>query len=98
MTPHPCHAQPEFQGWLEKQGYSHVRQLPSGEWIGVSPFLYTAGLCIGLDETGYRVRFCYANSRAAEDAADLYDGVGDPPGLWIKEKGGSERLGPGAFQ
>ena len=84
------------QQFLEDQGYTHVRQMENGEWIGVSRFIYTYGLCIGLDQFGYARRYCYEFSIHAIIAAKEYKGEGDPSGPWIKQKGeGIERLGPG---
>lgn len=82
---------------FEYQGYTHVRQLPTGEWIGVFPFIYTTGLVVGLNSIGYRTRFCYEHLDDAIAASVIYDGTGDPSGPWIKEKGErGERMGPGA--
>lgn len=56
--------------------------------------LYTTGLFVGLDRMGWRTRFCYEHKVDAVAALDAWDGRGDPPGPWIKEKP-SDRLGPG---
>jgi len=73
--------------------YWPVRQLPSGEWIGVRDMAYTAGLHIGIDSTGYGKRFCYETRGEAMVALVMWTGEGDPPGRWIKEKPG-DRRGP----
>ena len=83
---------------LQDMGYLFVRQLPTGDWIGVYRFLYTTALLVGLDDAGYRTRFCYEHETDAIAAALIFDGTGDPPGPWIKEKGARERLGPGATE
>lgn len=76
-------------------GYDVPRQLPDGRWIAVHRMLYTTGLFVGLDRCGYKTRFCYENFGDAVHAALTWDGNGDPPGLWIKEKGaGGDRLNP----
>lgn len=36
-----------------------------GELVALGPFLYTVGIICGMDETGYKHRFCYANEDAA---------------------------------
>ena len=75
--------------------YSHLRRLSTGEWVGVQRFLFTWGLMVGLDERGYRTRFCYEHPQDAVWAAQHWDGSGDPPGPWVKEKGrGGERSNP----
>ncbi len=64
-------------------------------------FIYTTGLLthVSLDETGcsYAARYCYAHIGDAFSALASWNGEGDPPGPWIKEKV-SERLGPGTRQ
>lgn len=49
-------------------------------------------------DCGYRRRFCYAPGGDALRAAVKWDGEGDPPGPWIKEKspppGPADRLNP----
>lgn len=79
---------------LNSFGYHPVRLLPSGEWAGVMDMLFTAALMVGMDDIGYRTRFCYEHRRDAETALTEWDGAGDPPGPWLKEKS-SNRLGPG---
>jgi len=79
-------------------GYDHPKLLASGEWAALYNFLFTVGLLVGIDEVGYRTRFCYPNRPAAEAAITQWDGHGDPPGPWIKEKGiGIERSNPRTF-
>ena len=80
---------------LNEEGYRHVLKMPDGSLCGVMPMLYTAGLFCGLDAYGWQRRYCYEHQQAAIDALLAWDGRGDPPGPWIKEKP-SERLGPGA--
>lgn len=75
-------------------GVMHARELPSGEWAGVARFMYTHGLLVGVDATGYRTRFCYPTFAAAFNALLTWDGRGDPPGPWIKEKGANDRPNP----
>jgi hypothetical protein len=50
--------------------------------------LFTYDLCVGLDETGYRTRFMYPDLGTALVALLAWDGLGDPPGPWIKQKPG----------
>ncbi len=80
---------------LNSEGYTRCIVLPTGELAGISSTLFTTGLFVGLDEMGWRTRFCYENKQDAIEALDKWDGKGDPPGPWIKEKP-SDRLGPGA--
>lgn len=71
---------------LHKEGYRDIRRLPTGEIAGLSRFLFTTGLCIGLDETGYRTRFCFEGYNDALQSLNAWDGEGFPPGWWIKQK------------
>lgn len=74
-------------------GYSPIR-LINGEIVSVSRFLFTWALMLGIDEKGcYRTRFCYENVTEAATAFVLWDGEGDPPGPWIKQKP-ENRVGP----
>lgn len=81
---------------LDNEKYFHIRILKTGEIAGIHKMMFTTGLFVGLDEIGYRTRFCYRDQEEAEQAIETWDGIGDPPGMWIKEKGRVERLGPGA--
>lgn len=77
---------------LEKEGYILVREIEGRGWCGIMPFLFTFGLCYGLDDTGYRGRWCYTTGVEAAVRLAEWDGVGDPSGNWIKYKGeGGER-------
>ena len=78
-------------------GYESARMLPNGEIAAVMRMLFTAGLFVGVDSYAWRTRFCYETLQEAEDALAVWDGSGDPPGKWIKEKP-SDRLGPGALK
>ena len=71
----------EFAALLKAQGYSWPEKLASGEWAGIRQFMFTWGLCVGLDKTGYRTRFCYEDITDALFALATWDGHGDPPGL-----------------
>lgn len=77
--------------------YSHVRVLPTGEIAGIRNMFVTTGLFVGLDETGYRTRFCYDGINQEADAIvalAVWDGSGFPPGYWIKQKGDVDITNP----
>ena len=76
-------------------GYNPVRVLPTGELAGVSDMIFTTALVVGIDEIGYKTRYCYELRSDAETALREWTGVGDPPGPWVKQKP-EDRLGPGA--
>ena len=80
---------------LLANGYVRCIVLPTGEIAGLHQMLYTCGLVVGLNDFGWRTRFCYESKEEAQKALDAWDGRGDPPGPWIKSKP-DDRLGPGA--
>lgn len=77
-------------------GYHAVRQLTDGRWIGLQDMFYTTGLFVDMDDTGYICRYCYENRHAAFRAFAAWDGQNDPPGPWVKRKGGpgGDQLNP----
>jgi len=77
-----------------ENSYLAPRLLPSGEWAALHRFIFTTGLVVGIDEHGRRTRFCYERFEDAFAALATWDGRGDPPGPWIKEKGEIERSNP----
>ncbi len=44
---------------LNEEGYVRCIRLPTGEIAGIMQQLFTTGLFVGLNEYGYRTRFCY---------------------------------------
>ena len=78
--------------FLKDQGYYNLREVPGRGICGLHRFIFTVGLIYGLDKYGYKGRWCYAGNLEARKALEEWDGVGDPPGAWIKYKGiGGER-------
>lgn len=80
-----------------REGYAYVRLLPTGEVAGLHRFIFTVGLLVGIEDYWYRTRFCYQSAAEAIEAITTWDGKGDPPGYWIKEKGSRERHNPRVF-
>jgi len=72
---------------LSASGYTDIRVLQD-QLCGVHQFNYTTALVVGLDPTGYRLRYCYEQRSDAQAAIMAWDGHGHPPGPWIKCKGG----------
>lgn len=72
-----------------------------GKLCCLQHFIFTTGLLVGVTFDGmtynYEARYCYATVVDALGALIRWDGQGDPPGPWVKEKV-SGRLGPGALQ
>ena len=78
----------EIKEFLENEGYLFVRETKGRGLCGIRRFIFTTGLCYGLDETGYEGRYCYTNTLDALEALTLWSGEGDPADHeWIKHKG-----------
>ena len=73
--------------------YHNIRTLPTGEIAGLMNLIFTTGLFVGLERDRYRTRYCYKNCDEASKALADWDGIGDPPGPWIKQKP-ENRLNP----
>jgi hypothetical protein len=71
---------------LVANGYRNIRRLPTGEWAAVLKFIFTWGLCVGLDRDGYRTRFCFETREEATNSLNSWDGKGFPPGWWLRQK------------
>lgn len=77
---------------LTNEGYTNLRYIDGVGWCGLYRFIFTTGLCIGLDDVGYKGRYCYPTHLDASEALKEWDGTNDPSGNWIKYKGeGGER-------
>ena len=100
-TPTDTNSQPKLTQKLTQlsseqavqMGYRWAKRLESGETAAVARMLATWGLFVGLDAWGYRTRFCYPDENTVCNALGTWDGRGDPPGPWIKEKGINLQLG-----
>lgn len=75
-----------------EEGYIGVKEIEGHGICACLQFLFTIGLVTGIDNFGYKGRWCYGSMVEAVYALDTWDGSGDPPGNWIKYKGeGGER-------
>ncbi len=76
-----------------------AREVPGHGDCAVQRFIYTCGLLTAVNFDSifieYNARYCYNTAREACEALETWDGIGDPPGDWIKEKV-SGRFGPGS--
>lgn len=78
---------------IEQLGYVIPRILPTGECAAIRRMAFTYGLFVGLNSGGIRTRFCYETFEDAKRALEDWDGQGNPPGPWLKEKGFNLELG-----
>ncbi len=60
-----------------EMGYRDVK-LFGGQLSGIYRFIFTYGICIGLDSTGYKKRFCFDTYSNAKLFLDEWDGVSLP--------------------
>lgn len=77
----------ELEIKLKSEGYYEATEIPGRGICAVRPFMYTYGLCCGIDESGYTGRYCYHTAIEALLALKAWNGEGDPSGNWIKYKG-----------
>jgi hypothetical protein len=79
----------ELKEQLESEGYRELVEIPGRGICGLMGFIFTVGLCYGIDAIGYEGRYCYshADSFHAVLALKEWDGINDPNGKWIKHKG-----------
>lgn len=80
--------------FLEEQGYENLCIVPDRGVCGTRPMIFTTGLFYNMNEQTYEGRYCFQRSMDAEYALVNWDGVGDPPGNWIKHKGKIEYSNP----
>jgi hypothetical protein len=87
---------PELKKYLESEGYTGIREIEGRGIYGVHRFIFTTAIVYGIDETGYKSRWCYPHSLIMELAIaySKWDGIGDPEGNWIKHKGYMEYSNP----
>jgi len=65
---------PALLNQLEMLEYCEIREVKPDYYCGLYRFLYTVGVCCGLDETGYLNRFCFDTWQNAELFLKEWDG------------------------
>jgi len=70
-----------------EEGYFEIREIPGNGICALMRFVFTVGLVVKIDPTGYERRYCYSSLREAMDDINSWDGTGHPQGNWIKCKG-----------
>lgn len=78
-----------IKNFEQDEYYSHVKYIDGRGFCGIMEFVFTIGVCEGLDSLGYEGRWCYPKHIAAEAVIALltWDGADDPAGKWVKYKG-----------
>lgn len=72
-----------FLTWLvTDNGYRDIKPIPRGRYAAIRPLAFTHALIVGRigDLDGYDEGWCYGSYRAAKDALDAWDGLGEPQG------------------
>ena len=79
----------ELKRQLTVDGYKVIREITGRGLCGLREFVFTIGLCYGLDKNGCTARYCYAKEDVghAVMAISIWDGKDHPQGPWIKHKG-----------
>jgi hypothetical protein len=77
---------------LSYGSYQHFKKLEkgpyTGHWAHLAPMMFTVGVMVSNSDDGNPItRWCYHSFVGAFLGLQEWDGVGDPPGDWIKEKG-----------
>jgi len=62
---------------LTKHGYTELRDI-NGMTCGLCRFIYTVGVCYGLDDTGYVGRYCFESAGYASLFLRDWDGLTTP--------------------
>jgi hypothetical protein len=81
---------PELLTTLQKQGYFHVRYIEGRGVCALLRAIFTVDLCVDCDFKLYQGRYQYEEMQEAVLGITKWTGKGEPPGNWIKHKGGKE--------
>lgn len=83
---------------LAREGYEHLKEIEGRGLCGIRRFIFTVGVCYGLNEFNYAGRFCFNNYSEALSELNKWDGICDIGGDWIKHKGEVEYSNPNKLQ
>jgi hypothetical protein len=75
-----------LEQYLATQGIFNIVD-KGGVICGLNDYLTTRAIVVGLGELGYELRYCYPTRQEADAALEQWDGIGHPPGNWVKAKG-----------
>lgn len=87
----------EIYKYLTDAGFLDLREIPGRGICGLKPFIFTTGLCYNLQMNDFNIydgRYCFPTFEDAFFSLKNWDGIGDPPGDWIKHKGRTEYSNP----
>lgn len=66
--------QKEIMQHARDLGYGRVCVITDRGVCGVFRFMYTVGVCFGIDETGYEGRYCFDTAQNAMLFLEFWDG------------------------
>jgi len=71
---------PEYLAHVASLGYRELRVCGDAGLCGIQRFLFTEGLAVGINPTGYGRRYCYETTKDAQAALSVWDGLDHPSG------------------
>lgn len=74
------------EAFFKKMGYTTSRQLEDGTWVALVPLMFTTGICINLDRTGYERRYCFEDKDLCIREYEKLKTVNDVPSGWIAKR------------
>lgn len=77
----------------KNQGYYAMKLLATGEMAALSTQLFTVGIIV-FNQNCILKRWCFEEGDEALASLRAWEGVGDPPGNWVKQKLPVERMNP----
>jgi hypothetical protein len=82
--------------WLHNTHlYSDAVFIDGIGWCALVDMLNTCALAIAITQASAESRYCFEHYSDALDSLMSWNGIGDPPGDWIKQKGlGIDRINP----
>jgi hypothetical protein len=60
---------------MREMGYGKLREIPNRGLCGVFRFLFTVGVVYGIDEVGYKGRYCFDTALNAGLFLEDWDGI-----------------------
>lgn len=84
--PNTAESAASLLGALDDGQYDTLRELPDHSVAAIGKLIYTTALYLGLDEVGYRRRYCYDDDARARTEFDKLQTQDDEPQGWIAKR------------
>lgn len=89
----------EFEKFCLENGFSEVRKLESGEWVGLMRLMFTLSVCTGIEEiTPFKYRWCFADPSEAKEFYNAIIEYDEIPTKRISLKGHRYQTGTGLLK